>query len=304
MISKVISGQSFKRLCEYLCKDQDRSLVIDSEGVRDYHYALMANDFERQRCLNKHLKSPVLHMILSYYPGEQISDVLLVKIAREYLDRLGIQNTQLAIIKHTDRSHLHTHIIVNRIDNNGCTIKDGWMGYKAKKIAQALTAEYGLRQAAKKTPALTQLERRNEYEINRFLLYQKIHELLPTCWDLADLKSRLEKHEIQMHYKYKGQSNEIQGVSFQIGTFKYKGSEIDRQFSFLNLTKTMKQNLADHQRDRHHLRLKDKTRLFNEKISEPSDPKKTSLLEELIQPEQVDDFVPIELKRKRRKLKR
>jgi hypothetical protein len=27
-------------------------------------------------------------------------------------------------------------------------------------------------------------------------------------------------------------------------------------------------------------------------------------LEELIQPEQVDDFVPIELKRKRRKLKR
>ncbi len=42
-------------------------------------------------------------------------------------------------------------------------------------------------------------------------------------------------------YKYKGQTNELQGISFRIGEYKYKGSEIDRKFSINNLKRTIQQ---------------------------------------------------------------
>ena len=151
MISKVINpGKSFKGLCEYLCKDRTRSLVLQTEGVRDYDYKFMALDFEAQRRLNPNLKSPVLHIILSYYPGEKISDALMVKIAKEYLEKLEIKNTQYAIVKHSDRDHPHTHIIINRVDSNGRAIKDNWIGLRGKKTAQQLTIKHGLIPAQKK----------------------------------------------------------------------------------------------------------------------------------------------------------
>lgn len=293
MISKVISGQTFTRLCEYLCKDQSRALVIATEGVRDYQHSLMAQDFERQRAMNRNVKSPVLHMILSYYPGEKISDEQLAQIGKEYLELHGIKNTQFAIIKHTDRIHLHTHIIVNRVDNNGHTIKDNWIGYKGKKIAQALTQKYGLKQAEKKTPELTQLERRNTYEINRFKIFQIIHEILPKCLNLEDLRRGLEMHQIEMHYKFKGSTNQIEGVSFQMGNYKYKGSEIDRQFSFLNLKKAVVKNSVLQQIKK---RLKPSAKMQQNSHWSGAGP-----IEELMRPNQTDDFVPQELKKKKKK---
>ena len=139
MISKILSGKSFGGLCRYLCQDQSRALVLEALGVRDYDHKLMAADFEEQRRLNPDLKKPVLHAILSYYPGEKITDEKMKQIGKEYLKELGIQNTQVVIVRHTDRKHQHVHIVVNRVDNDGKTIKDNWIGLRGKKVAQQLT---------------------------------------------------------------------------------------------------------------------------------------------------------------------
>jgi hypothetical protein len=45
------------------------------------------------------------------------------------------------------------------------------------------------------------------------------------------------KKKIETLYKYKGQTTELQGISFKIGDYKYKGSDIDRKFSINNLQK-------------------------------------------------------------------
>ncbi len=44
-----------------------------------------------------------------------------------------------------------------------------------------------------------------------------------------------------MQYKYKGQTNEKQGVSFRLGEYCFKGSHIDRQFSLGKLEKAVSQ---------------------------------------------------------------
>lgn len=296
MISKVITpGKSFNGLCKYLCKDRTRSLVLETEGVRAYDYKLMALDFEAQRRLNPNLKSSVLHIILSYYPGEKISDDMMIKIAKEYLEKLEIKNTQAAIVKHSDRDHPHTHLIINRVDNNGKTIKDNWIGLRGKKTAQQLTIKYELIQAQKKTLELTHLERLNDYEAARYQIYRAICDALPKCKNLDELKSRLNSRKIEMIYKYKGQTDQLQGVSFKQGNFKFKGSAIDRQFSLKNLEKTMGQSREQKQTARATENLKPQM--------ERQHSKEQSLLEELMKPQQMQPSLPYELLQKKRKKK-
>ena len=42
---------------------------------------------------------------------------------------------------------------------------------------------------------------------------------------------------ITIQFKYKGQTSEIQGISFSKGEYTFKGSEVDRSFSFSKLDK-------------------------------------------------------------------
>ncbi len=98
-----------------------------------------------------------------------------------------------------------------------------------------------MKEAISKDLALTNLEALNEREANKYFIYQAILEKLPGCGDLDDLKEKLAKENIETLYKYRGQTNELQGISFKMGVYKYKGSEIDRRFSIRNLEKVIQQ---------------------------------------------------------------
>ena len=241
MISKVIIGKTFSGACQYVCKDQRRAVVLDAEGVRSYDWKLMSEDFERQHALRPSLHKVVFHGILSFYPGEKIEDEKMIEIAREYLQKMNISDTQFSITKHIDKNHSHLHIIANLVNNKGETIKDNWIGLRGKKIAQELTTKYGLKEAISKDLSVTHLEQLNEKEANRYIIYQAILEMLPQSRNLDNLKEKLAVKNIETLYKYKGQTKELQGISFKIGDFKYKGSEIDRKFSVKNLEKAIGQ---------------------------------------------------------------
>ena len=114
-------------------------------------------------------------------------------------------------------------------------------------MAQEFTIKYGLTPAISKNLTLTNLGALNEKEANRYFIYQTILDKLPQCKSLDDLKELLEKKNIQTLYKYKGQTNELQGISFKIGQYKYKGSEIDRNFSVKNLEKAIEQHQVGRQ---------------------------------------------------------
>src|SRR6185312_10788163 len=220
MISKVIIGKTFSGACRYVCKDQRRALVLDAEGVRSYDWKLMFEDFERQHALRPSLHKVVFHGILSFYPGEKIMEEKMVKIGREYLQKMNISDTQFSITKHIDKNYSHLHIIANLVNNKGETIKDNWIGLRGKKIAQELTTKFRLKEAISKDLSVTHLEQLNEKEANRYVIYQAILEMLPHSKSLDDLKEKLVKKNIEALYKY-------------------KGSEIDRQFSLKNLEKAI-----------------------------------------------------------------
>ena len=48
---------------------------------------------------------------------------------------------------------------------------------------------------------------------------------------------QLAEKGIGIQFKYKGQTDEVQGISFSKGEYTFKGSEIDRNFSYYKLDK-------------------------------------------------------------------
>lgn len=242
MISKVITGRSFYGCCRYICEDKGRAVVLDAEGVRDYDCRLMAHDFETQRGDLPGKKKAVFHGILSFYPGESLTDESLVTIAREYLEKIDMSDTQFVIAKHIDKKHLHLHIVANFVGNKRKAIRDSWIGWRGKKVAQALTVKYQLIPAERKVLALTHLESLNSEEATRYDIYHAIQDKLPHARSLSELTDSLIKLGIDSQYRYKSGTKELQGISFKKGLYCIKGSKIDRKFSIAGLQKLIEEN--------------------------------------------------------------
>lgn len=60
---------------------------------------------------------------------------------------------------------------------------------------------------------------------------------------MNELKARLSAKGIEMLYKYKSGTDEVQGISFAKDGYKFKGSEIDRSMSYGNLFKAIEQQV-------------------------------------------------------------
>jgi hypothetical protein len=60
---------------------------------------------------------------------------------------------------------------------------------------------------------------------------------------MEDLKRELAHQGIGMLYKYKRGTQEIQGISFSKGEYRFKGSEIDRSLSYFKLSKSISERV-------------------------------------------------------------
>jgi hypothetical protein len=238
VISKPLPAKSFYHTCRYVCQKKGAEVLI-AEGVRGHDYKLMAEDFLRQQQTRPSKGKAVFHSILSFHPDEKPSDEQLKEIARKYLDRLGIVNTQFSVSKHTDKAHLHLHIVANLVDNGGKAISDSWIGLKGKKVAQQLTEEYGLIPAIRKDLRRTHLDALTKSEAIKYKIYQAIAQNISRCRTMDELEDRLQKLGIDVLYKFKGQTREKQGISFRMGNISFKGSQIDRKYSLVGLQKIL-----------------------------------------------------------------
>lgn len=238
MLSKVYNGHSFYHACRYIVTKQGAE-VLYAEGVRSHDFKLMADDFILQQHMRPAKEKACFHCSLSFYPGEVVSDEKMVKIAKEYVQKLNITDTQFSITKHTDRRHPHLHIVANLVNNKGKAISDSYLGLKGKKVAQAMTEEYKLKPALKKNIALTNIQALRGGDVKRYVMYQVIKEVLALCKTMEELEKKLKQHQIQTLYKFKSGTNEVQGISFKLGDNIFKGSSIDRSFSYNNLKRQL-----------------------------------------------------------------
>jgi hypothetical protein len=283
MISKVfITGQTFGETCAYVCQELSKAEVLSVEGVRGHDPKLMAEDFEIQHQLMPQKEKPVFHAVLSFPPGDSPGDGKMVEIARRYLEEIGMRDTQYALVKHMNKAHLHLHIVANRVNNEGKIIGQGLIIERGIKAAQKLTREYNLIPEQGKHLGQTNLEALHEPDAKRYRLYQVIKEHLPGCRSIEDLEKRLLEQGITTRYKMDPKSGQRCGISFRIERMSIKGSQVDKEFSFGNLQKTLelqlKQSLQLEQEER--VRQESQRLVKGVGLGKPEEVKKTEQAQE------------------------
>ena len=145
MIGKLKKGSSFGGCIRYV-KGKDEAKIIASDGVLLGTNAEMAQGFELQRQLNPRIKKPVGHIALSFKPEDKprLTDEFMTKIALEYMQMMGIKDTQFIIVRHHNTDNPHCHIVYNRINNEGKLISDRNDYRRNEQVTKALKSKYGL----------------------------------------------------------------------------------------------------------------------------------------------------------------
>ncbi|SJL35221.1 mobilization protein [Porphyromonas gingivalis] len=244
MIAKIIKGTSFFGVLAYILgKQEGKARILYAEGVRaNAQTSDIAKDFALQASMRPNVKKPVCHTILSFSAEdtERLSDKIMTDLAKEYLQRMGYADTQYLIVRHLDREHPHLHICINRVNNEGKTISDSNEKYRSTKVCKELT-EANLLKWGKGKEAVKRNRLRGNDRL-RYEIFDTIKAVLPRCQNWDELSSALRCQGIDIQFKTKGQSDQVEGVLFSKDGVSFSGSHIDRSCSYSKLTFALEQN--------------------------------------------------------------
>ena len=249
MISRTTIGRSFGGVVRYQFegrKEQPsdkKAEVLVAVGVRDDSAAHMSADFNRGRQLNPNLGQAVWHTSLSFNPDDaaKLDSIKMLAIAEGYVQKMGLDKTQYAIIRHHDQpDNQHLHIIANRVADDGQTIKDGQNFFRSKQVLKELIQEHGLT-----PPQGLRVEKQHEpsdkAELAKYELRQALHQALATATDRPALLATLQAQQISAQ-EFTNKAGTVTGISFGKDGHVFKGSAVAREYSLAGLDKQLAAN--------------------------------------------------------------
>ena len=172
------------------------------------------------------------------FPNDENGDTLMVEIARKWMERMGIRNTQYIIARHHDTKHPHCHLVFNRIDNDGNLIPDSNERIRSTKVCRALTEEYGLYFAPKNSKARNK-SRLRPLQLRKHNLRAAALDALAESHSWKDFLSVLKLRNIDIRFNRSQASGNVRGISFSQDSISLAGSTLDRDLSFNSLCSTL-----------------------------------------------------------------
>ncbi len=242
MIAKIMKGSDFKAVVYYILNDEKGTQIIDADGLFLENNDTIAQGFIGQAQMNPRVTKAVGHIALSFSKEDapRLNNTVMAQITREYMERMGIKDTQYIIGRHFDKEHPHVHIAFNRIDNNGKTISDRNDRFRSERICKELTKKYGLHFANGKEQV--KIDQLREPDKTRYELYNILKAEVGRCRDWNALLERVKRQGVEVQFKYKGQTDDIQGIVFSMNGYRFNGSKVDRQFSYSKINAALRRN--------------------------------------------------------------
>ena len=237
MIAKIIEGRSFGGCVGYALKKD--SEIIHAVGLRTDSAKTIIQDFNFQRMLNPRLGKAVGHIILSWNTEDKnkLNNDIMVSSAKRYLSKMGIRDTQCLMVRHFDRQHDHIHIIFNRVNDHGKTISNSNGRYKSFKACKELNAMYGFKQSEGKQNVNRGRLKGNDR--TRYQIYDTVKAGIRNSKNWNELQSFLHYRAVEMQFKYRSGSDEVQGILFSKDGQVFRGSAIDRSLSYGQIDKAL-----------------------------------------------------------------
>jgi relaxase-like protein len=185
------------------------------------------NDFKLIQELNDRAKNKSIHAIISFNPNDDTNKLTkqdLIDISNQYLKKHGLEENQSAIYLHTEKEHLHLHIISNRIKMDGLCVSSSHNYAKNLEFCKEIEIEYGLIKTNRKEKGVDFVkdnQRANKIKdiIDRAIL--KSNTLDEFCNNMKQLNVLVLRGR---------------GISFVDSSgAKFKGSEIGREYSLMGI---------------------------------------------------------------------
>lgn len=242
MMAKIVKGSDFKGVVDYILDKNKETQLVMHEGLFMENNETIAMSFIAQSRMNGKVSKPVGHIALSFSKEDEsrLTNRVMAGIALEYLEKMGIKNTQFFIARHFDKEHPHVHIAFNRIDNNGNTISDRNERLRSTRICKELTQKYCLHMANGKDNV--KRNRLKEPDKTKYELYDILKTEVGRCGNWNVFVANLKRQGVEVLFKHKGQTNEIQGVIFTKNGYHFNGSKVDRCFSYSKIDAVLQHN--------------------------------------------------------------
>lgn len=241
MIGKIVTGKSFRGAVEYVLY-KDKARLLDSDGVDISSVRSIIDDLNFQRKTRPEIAKVVAHISLSFHKDDapRLTDELMRELAAVYMERMGITDTQFIIARHDDTGQPHFHIIYNRVRYDKKLVSDSNERYRNAEICKEIKQQYGLTFSEGKVAV--KVERLHGRDSAKYAIYNAIKDLLPGCMNIDQLADELRQAGIETTFIHRGADTqkEIQGVTFSKDGQMFKGSQIDRKFSYAGLAKIIR----------------------------------------------------------------
>lgn len=181
MMAKIVKGSDFKGVVDYILDKGKGTQVVAYDGLFMENKETIAKSFNAQSRMNNKVTKPVGHIALSFSKKDEprLTNRVMAGIALEYMEKMGIRDTQFFIARHFDKEHPHVHIAFNRIDNNGTTISDRHERLRSTRICKELTLKYGLHMANGKDDV--KRNRLKEPDKTKYELYDILKKEVGRC---------------------------------------------------------------------------------------------------------------------------
>lgn len=242
MMAKIVKGSDFKGVVDYILDKSKATQLVAQEGLFMENRETIAMSFNAQSRMNGKVAKPVGHIASNFSKEDEprLTNRVIAGIAIEYMERMGIKNTQFFIARHFDKEHPHVHIAFNRIDNNGNTISDRHERLRSTRICKELTLKYGLHMANGKDNV--KRNRLKEPDKTKYELYDILKTEVGRCGNWNILVANLKRHGVDVYFSHREQTDEKQGVVFTKNGYRFNGSKVDRRFSYSKIDTALQRN--------------------------------------------------------------
>ena len=238
MIAKIVTGASFGG-CTAYAYGKDQAEVIAYDGIIPDDPKIAAKCFEVQAQLKPKVSKPVGHIAISFKPDDKprLTNEFMAQVAKEYMEKMGIKDTQYVIVRHHNTPNPHCHLIFNRVDNNGKRISDSNWLKRNVRVCKELKQKYDLTFGEGKSQ--TRIERLRPNERTRYEMATDVKSALKESRNWKDFSNNLKSYGIKAEIKFRSGTDIPQGISFTRNGTTFKGSSLDRSLSFSRIDKVL-----------------------------------------------------------------
>lgn len=242
MFARILSSGSCHDVVGYVTREfhnkkeytPDTWRIIDSEGVVTFDFNRMVQSFEAIHGFMPDKENPAGHISISFDNADapRLTDEFMVRLAKEYMEGMGIKDTQYLIVRHLETEHPHFHIVYNRVNFHGKAVDERNNYKRSDKVVKAIKDKYGL----------TYSPLKDKYEQKKPEFKTKISAAMYGCKSWEEFSRRLACAGIEVKFHDDRDTGKHIGVKFSDGDITLNGSKIDRAFTYRRLNNFFEAN--------------------------------------------------------------